>query len=404
MTNSGIPEIEDCSRDPSAPRPLNPLTPHLYKIPGLYIHIPFCLRKCHYCNFYSSTSTSLIPQFLEALFKEMERVRSRETWEPFDTVYLGGGTPSLLTSKQLESILDRIRINFVLLPDAEITLEANPGDLDLSFLQGVRSTGINRLNIGIQSFDPKVLDLLGRRHSREQALSALDNSRKAGFQNMGLDLIYAVPGQDLRLWRETLDKVLAFAPEHLSCYQLTIEPSTPLGKRYQRGEFKAPPEELQYDFFMKTSEWLEEAGYLHYEVSNFARGPSLASRHNQKYWDHTPYLGLGPAAHSFRGRRRWWNRPSLDRYLNDIREEKTAVEGMEVLTDEQFRLEALFLGLRTKRGISLKDFVREHRVDLIAEKRETLSRLEEEGFLSIEKDCLFPTRAGLAVADRLALI
>ncbi len=372
--------------------------------PGLYIHIPFCLRKCHYCNFYSATSTPLIPQFLDALFKEMERVRDQESWEPFDTVYLGGGTPSLLTLEQLESILDHIRRKFVLLPDTEITLEANPGDIDLSFLQGARSMGINRLNIGIQSFDPKVLDFLGRRHSREQALSAVDNSRKAGFQNVGLDLIYAIPGQDLRLWRETLDRAVAFSPEHLSCYQLTVEQNTPLGKRYQRGEFQPPTEELQYDFFMKTSEWLEEAGYLHYEVSNFAKGPSFASRHNQKYWDHTPYLGLGPAAHSFKDRRRWWNYSALDRYLADIGEGKSAVEGMEVLTDEQFQLEALFLGLRTKRGISLKDFVREHRVDLIAEKRETLFKLEEEGFLSIEKDCLFPTRAGLAVADRLALI
>ena len=264
--------------------------------------------------------------------------------------------------------------------------------------------GVNRLNIGIQSFDQEVLDLLGRRHSREQALEALHNSRKAGFQNMGLDLIYAIPGQDLRAWRETLDRALVFSPEHLSCYQLTVEQNTPLGKRYRRGEFQPPAEELQYDFFMKTSEWLEEAGYLHYEVSNFARGLSFTSRHNQKYWNHTPYLGLGPAAHSFKDRRRWWNHSSLDRYLADIGGGKSAVEGMEVLTDEQLQLEALFLGLRTRRGISLKDFIREHHVDLIAEKKETLSKLEEEGFLSIEKDCLAPTRAGLAVADRLALI
>ena len=372
------------------------------RIPGLYIHIPFCLTKCHYCNFYSVTSASLIPRFLAVLFQEMERVHDQ--WGPFDTVYIGGGTPSVLTLKQLESVFLQIQKKFVLLPDTEVTLEVNPGDISPSFLRGLRGIGVNRLNIGVQSFDQGTLDLLGRRHSAEQAISAIANSREAGFQNIGLDLIYAVPGQDLGAWRETLNQALAFSPEHLSCYQLTIEGNTPLGQRYQKGEFQSSAEEVQYDFFMKTSEWLEEAGYVHYEVSNFAKTLSFASRHNQKYWNHTPYLGLGPASHSFRDGERLWNHSSLDQYLAAIERGESPVGAKETLTIEQLQLEAFFLGLRTKKGISLKDLIRGYDFDLIAEKGDALRRLQRDGFLLIKYDTLMPTRAGLAVADSLALI
>jgi oxygen-independent coproporphyrinogen III oxidase len=372
------------------------------RISGLYIHIPFCLRKCHYCNFYSAVTTSSIPTYLAALSQEMEMVRDQ--WGPFDTVYIGGGTPSILTLKQLESILAHVQETFVLLPGTEITLEANPGDLNLPFLRDLRKMRINRLNIGTQSFDQRILDFLGRRHSPEQAISVVESARRAGFQNLGLDLIYGIPGQDLESWRETLSQALVFSPEHLSCYQLTIEGNTLLGQKHRNGEFRIPEEVLQFDYFMKTSEWLEEAGYLHYEVSNFAKSPAYASRHNQKYWNHTPYLGLGPAAHSFKGGERWWNHSSLDQYLADIEMAKLPVEKKEILTSDQLQLETLFLGLRTHRGISLQDFTREFHVDLIAEKEKILTRLQEGGFLSIQDGFLVPTRAGLAVADSLALI
>jgi oxygen-independent coproporphyrinogen III oxidase len=372
------------------------------RVPGLYIHIPFCVSKCHYCSFYSIPSVSPIPEFLRALFLEMEMIH--DPWGPFDTVYIGGGTPSLLTIKQLESILARVQKCFRLLPDSEITLEANPGDLSLPFLRSLKSLGINRLNMGIQSFDQKSLDFLGRRHSPDQAISAIKSARLAGFRNLGLDLIYGIPGQNLASWKETVEQALASLPEHLSCYQLTLEEKTALGKRYRNGEFQLPEEDLQYDFFMKTSEWLEEAGYLHYEVSNFTRSLPFASRHNQKYWNHTPYLGFGPAAHSFQDGERWWNHTSLDRYLADIEERKLPVEKKENLTIAQLRLEALFLGLRTKRGISLQEFIRQYHSDLLLEKKEAIGHLERQGFLSIQNDHLVPTRAGLAVADSLALI
>jgi len=376
------------------------------KIPGLYIHIPFCLSKCHYCDFYSLTSISAIPAFLEALFKEMEMYRNR--FHPFDTVYIGGGTPSALNPQQMEDILMSVQKNFDLISNPgitpEITVETNPADLDRSFLESMREIGINRINIGVQSFDEKVLDFLGRRHSAKQAISAIEASRKAGFCNIGLDLIYGVPEQGIDSWLDTLKQAAAFSPEHLSCYQLTLETKTPLGKRYQAGEFSIPGEELQYEFFMKTSEFLEDAGYNHYEVSNFARGKEYTSRHNQKYWDHSPFLGLGPSAHSFQCNQRWWNHPSLDRYLAAINAGNLPVEETETLTMEQLRLEALYLGLRTKKGIFLQDFKNQYHYDLFTEKKEMLDKLQEEGFISIQDGYLYPTQNGLAVADRLSLI
>jgi oxygen-independent coproporphyrinogen-3 oxidase len=376
------------------------------KIPGLYIHIPFCLSKCPYCDFYSSTSLSAIPDFLNALFKEMEMYRSR--FNPFDSVYIGGGTPSLLSPEQLESILVRVRRNFNLISNPEITpeitIETNPADLDRSFLESMREIGINRINIGVQSFDEKVLDFLGRRHSAKEGISAIEASRKAGFCNIGLDLIYGVPAQGIESWLDTLKQAVVLSPEHVSCYQLTLEAKTPLGIRCRTGEFTLPGEELQLEFFMKTSELLEDAGYIHYEVSNFARGTELASRHNQKYWDHSPYLGLGPAAHSFQDNRRWWNRRSIDQYITAINAGNLPVEEAETLAIEQLRLEALYLGLRTRKGLYLEEFKNQYHCDLLTEKKKMLDKLQEEGLISIQNGYLYPTQTGLAVADSLSLI
>jgi oxygen-independent coproporphyrinogen-3 oxidase len=217
-------------------------------------------------------------------------------------------------------------------------------------------------------------------------------------------LIYGIPGQTIDSWLDTLRQAVAFFPEHLSCYQLTLEPKTPLGKRFQAREFSIPAEELQYEFFMKTSRFLEEAGYTHYEVSNFARETGYTSRHNQKYWDHSPYLGLGPAAHSFQGTRRWWNHRSVDRYIAAVSAGNLPVEETEILTMEQLRLEALYLGLRTKKGVDFEDFRKRYQYDLFTEKRKMLAKLHEEGFIQVQGGRLHPTPTGLAIADSLALI
>jgi oxygen-independent coproporphyrinogen-3 oxidase len=328
----------------------------------------------------------------------------RNDFNSFDTIYIGGGTPSLLSAQQLKNILVEMWQNFDLISNSEITIETNPADLIQSSLESMGETGINRVNIGIQSFDQEVLGFLGRRHSVQQAILAIEASRKAGFHNIGLDLIYGIPGQTIRSWIDTLEQAVAFAPEHLSCYQLTLEAETPLGKRCQAGEFSIPGEDLQYEFFMKTSQFLEDAGYIHYEVSNFARETKYASRHNQKYWDHSPFLGLGPAAHSFQSNRRWWNHRSVDQYIAAVNAGNLPVEETEILTMEQLRLEALYLGLRTKKGVHFEDFKNRYQYDLFTEKRKMLGKLQEEGFIHIQDGRICATPTGLAVADSLSSI
>lgn len=369
---------------------------------GLYLHIPFCKSKCGYCDFFSVTDQALTNEFVEAILYEMEMYRDR--FQAFDTIYFGGGTPSLLPPAHLERILDGIQRAFRIPRDAEITLEANPGDLDLAYLRMLRRIGVNRIVLGIQSFDEATLRFLGRRHSPQESRFAILWAREAGFENVGLDLIYAVPGQGVMLWQETLREAITFSPEHLSCYELSLDAETPLGKRREAGAFDLPGEDLRYDYLVATAQFLEEAGYIQYEVSNFARGSRYFSRHNQKYWDHTPYLGLGPSAHSFLNGKRWWNHRSLAQYLSDVKEAKAPVAGCESLSLEALRLETLFLGLRTRKGIDLERFRRDYGYDPFGQRGELLARLIDDGLLALREGFVVPTRAGMALADRLALL
>jgi oxygen-independent coproporphyrinogen-3 oxidase len=375
------------------------------ELPGLYVHIPFCLSKCVYCDFYSSTDLTLIPDFLAALRREMNL--NKDFKRAFDTVYIGGGTPSILTPADLERLIADILTAFTITPGAEITVEANPGDMTAGRLAALRRAGVNRLNIGCQSFDDDALAFLGRRHHTRQAVEAIRMTRDAGFNNLGIDLIYGLPGPPedaFTIWLATLRTALSFHPEHLSCYQLTVETNTPLADLCRKSEIALPDRDSQARYFSRTAEILEEAGYLHYEVSNFALGNRFLSRHNSKYWNHTPYLGLGPSAHSFDGRQRRWNHRSVTAYLKDLAAGKPPVADSELLSDEQLRLEALFLGLRTRRGIDLADFKRRYGEDLLVEKGKILRKLMEDALVEIRDGFLIPTRAGMAVADSLALI
>jgi oxygen-independent coproporphyrinogen-3 oxidase len=369
---------------------------------GLYIHIPFCQSKCAYCNFYSITSVNLIPQFVAALIKEIKLYKG--TFDSFDTIYIGGGTPSLLSFGQLSDILATINKFHKLDKETEITMEVNPGDVSVEYFKSLISLGINRLNIGVQSLDDKILKYLGRRHNANEARQAILHARVAGFKNLGIDLIYAIYGQSINLWKKTLAQALSFMPEHLSCYELTLESSTPLCKRYRENKIKKLNEKQQKKFFFATAEELGKAGYIHYEVSNFARKNNFKSRHNMKYWGHTPYLGLGPAAHSFLENRRWWNVQSVKNYLNKVSQGIMPVESEEILTAEQLKLETLFLALRTKEGINLNDYQKRFRTDLLEEKKMVIESLINNKLLELKKGFLRPTLAGMAVADILALI
>jgi len=371
-------------------------------LPGLYIHIPFCATKCPYCHFFSTTDITAVDGVVAAIVREMELYAG--DFDTFDTIYIGGGTPSLLTVQQIEAILSGVRKHFTVLPDGEITIEVNPADGDLAWYRAVKNLGVNRLHLGVQSFSGQALAFLGRRHRVEDAFAALDNTIRAGFDNFGLDLIYGIPGQDLQSWQESMACAVSFSPPHLSAYQLAIEEETPLFHSHRRGAFAIPDEDGSLSFFLSTSEYLERSGYHHYEVSNYAASPDRKSRHNQKYWDHTTYLGLGPASHSYREGRRWWNHRNIEAYLNDLALGTAPIAGAETLTGEDLRLETLFMSLRTAAGIDLAAFRRHFGEDLTEKSKELIESLITRGFIVVNDERIYPTRQGLVVADQLALI
>ena len=369
---------------------------------GLYIHIPFCLSKCAYCSFYSIESVNLIPEYMTALKKEFKHYRN--VFSSFDTIYIGGGTPSLLTVRQLADILESVNKYYKISKNAEITLEANPGDISLSYVKAARSLGINRLNIGVQSFNDKILKFIGRRHSAKEAVAAIVAARKAGFKNLGIDLIYGIQGLGIKSWTDILQKAVSFTPEHISCYQLSLDEKAPLFKTYASEGWHLPNEKTELKLFFATAEKLENTGYIHYEISNFARLDKFKSRHNQKYWRHKPYLGVGPAANSFLDNKRWWNNASINTYIKEIASGKTPVEESEILSIEQLQLEALFLGLRIKEGIELQHYKTKYGIDLLMDKKTIIHALIKNKLVELKNGFLRPTRAGMAIADSLALI
>jgi putative oxygen-independent coproporphyrinogen III oxidase len=362
--------------------------------PGLYVHVPFCRTKCPYCDFYSECAPERVPAYLGALERE---TRLRQDAHPsYDTLYLGGGTPSSLSPDELATLFMGLRGTFRLEPGAEITLEANPGDLGQPLLDALAALGVNRISVGVQSFDERELRFLRRRHSVRQARAALRRVRHQGFASLGVDLIHGLPLQDWEPWRQNLEAALDFEPEHISCYGLTLEEHTPMGQAAERGDFELPDEATQAELYLRTSELLSQRGYEHYEVSNFALGSAHRSRHNQKYWHGAPYLGLGPAAHSFDGRSRSWNHRSLDDYLAALDAGRLPMQGFETLDAGQLRLEELSLGLRTVEGVSLR--VAAQNPDAPA----LLTRLEAEGRVQLETDRVLPTPRGFLVADAIA--
>ena len=364
--------------------------------PGLYIHVPFCRKKCAYCDFYSISDLSLIQEWLLALEHEIRLYKER--WGAFDTLYLGGGTPSLLGKAELRKVFGLLHQHFDFVEGTEITLEANPDDLTREKLRLLKDLGITRISLGAQSFNDQVLAFLGRRHTAAQAESALETIRDLGFENLSIDLIYGLPNQKISEWMNTMTHVLDFRPEHLSCYQMTIHGGTKMGQLHKEGRLQALDEDTEQIFFFTTSQFLQQKGYIHYEISNFAFTEWTLSRHNSKYWQHIPYLGLGPGAHSFTGQERWWNIKSVESYCQKLSNGKLPIEDKEILTEEQKRLESLFLGLRTKEGIDLS------LIDYQETTNSIIQKLTSSNLIKIENNRLIPTLKGFAVADSLPLL
>lgn len=377
------------------PATIPPAPNHAEEEPGLYIHVPFCKSKCPYCDFYSVTTLKNVQTWIKALKKEAEHYR--DSFQIFDTLYLGGGTPSLLNPDQLAEVFTSLRAAFTFAPSSEVILEANPDDITPEKLSVYKDLGVNRISVGVQSFREEEIRFLQRRHTAAGAERALGEIRRAGFKNLGVDLMYGLPGQTLSHWLVSLKRALEFQPEHLSCYQLTVEEGTVLGRLKTKGGLQLPDEKAGRRFFLATSRFLEKRGYLHYEISNFARTEALVSRHNSKYWKHVDYLGLGPGAHSFLQGRRWWNVRSVRRYTSLLAQGRLPIEGEESLTPDQLLLETLYFGFRTRRGIDL------HLLETDDPMQAAASELEKSGLVIRKDGRLIPTRQGFLLADSLPL-
>lgn len=375
---------------------------------GLYVHVPFCSRVCPYCDFAVLTGApGRHISFVKHLLREIElwddSRRSRWTHGPFDTVYLGGGTPSSLEPRHLERILATLRERLPVDTDAVVTLEANPEDVTSDSLDTWRALGVDVLSLGAQAFDDAELRFLGRRHDAETARRSVVLASRASFDTVSVDLIFGLPGQGTRAWRRGLETLVDLGPEHVSCYQLTIQPGTPFGHRADRGELAEMAEPEQAERYELAHRILGNAGYQPYEVSNFARGVAHRSRHNRKYWEHAPYLGLGPSAHSFDGqRRRWWNERRLRDWQALLDQGESPGAGDEILDDGALALETAMLRLRTTDGLDLGGFRARFGIDLVATNRDSIDRWVGAGLVRIDAGRLAATTRGLCVADSLA--
>ncbi len=373
---------------------------------GIYLHVPFCSAICPYCDFAVRVGRrEKRARFVDTLCEEISR--EAETRPGFagagiDTIYLGGGTPSILGPEELERILAAVRAAFAPAPGARVFLEANPEDTDAASLAAWRRLGVSFLSLGVQSFEPRDLAFLGRRHTAAEARRAVELAFDAGFETVSIDLIYGLPHHGPAAWRRALEEALALAPQHLSCYELEIHRRTTFGKRRARGELAELPEAEQAELFLLTHRLLAERGYRGYEVSSFARDGTAESRHNRKYWRHVPYLGLGPSAHSFAGRRRWWNERLVPRWEKKVRRGEPGEAGAEVLGDGELALETVMLGLRTAAGVDLERFRTRFGFGLVERNRPRVERLADEGRLRVAGRRLVPTVEGLAVADAIA--
>ncbi|HWO42854.1 MAG TPA: radical SAM family heme chaperone HemW [Candidatus Eisenbacteria bacterium] len=376
---------------------------------SLYIHIPYCISKCPYCDF-NSHVVSAIPEeaYAEALTAELTTHAAREPWlgRSVQTVFFGGGTPSTFHPATIDRILDRTAALFDLDPNCEITLEANPGTVDRARFSGYRAAGVNRISVGIQSFQPRLLQLLGRAHSAEEAKAALEAARSAGFDNFSLDLIYANPGQTLEELAADLQTALRFEPRHVSAYNLTIEEGTPFYREFRSGRLQVLDEEQEIAMAERVETTLAAAGLARYEISNYARR-GFESRHNLNYWEGGDYLGVGAGAHSYHretgGRiygRRWWNEKNPGRYMTALSTSGDAVAGREQSSLPQAAGEFMFSGLRLMAGIDLAAFT-ERFGKTVWELYPRVSTWVEEGFVESDDRRLRLTRRGLLVANSI---
>lgn len=370
---------------------------------GLYIHVPFCIRKCNYCDFVSvPLEEEQVKSYLQALRQEITYYST--TLEAKDkqiaSVFVGGGTPTCLKPGQLGGILEWVQEAFAVWPQAEITTEANPGTVSLASLKELRTAGFNRISLGVQSTHQELLRLIGRIHNFAEAREAVEAARRAGFDNLNLDLIFGLPNQTATHWRRSLADILSLQPEHLSCYGLQLEEGTPLTCAIERGELQACPEDLELEMYLTAIETLEGAGYQHYEISNFAR-PGYQCQHNLLYWHNQEYLGLGPAAHSYLEQSRFSNVENNAKYVSLLEAGKAPREETHKLTVKEQMEESVFLGLRLIKGLKLTDFEKRFHCLLTEIFGIQIAALQKKGLVKIQDGHLKLTEKGLPLANQV---
>ena len=351
---------------------------------GIYLHIPFCEKKCVYCDFYSLENMEHKDVFVSILKKEIaEGARKyQDNLRPATSVFFGGGTPSLLTPEQITSIMEQVRANLPIHPDAEITMECNPGTITKESLEGYLKAGINRLSFGIQSFNQDELDFLHRIHSPEEGKQAVQLARDAGFDNINIDVIFALPNQSIESWQSTLEQAIALNTEHISAYSLIFEEKTPLFTMLQKGLVKPQDEEKDAGMYALTIEMLENAGYEQYEVSNFAKS-NLRCNHNRTYWQAKEYLAFGPSAHGYINNTRYWNFRNLKRYFEAVHKNGVGEASREELSLTNRLYESAFLGIRSE-GLSKMRFMKEFGIDIIEIINSSLDSYILDAFLIVQ--------------------
>ncbi|MFY0687720.1 MAG: radical SAM family heme chaperone HemW [Cyclobacteriaceae bacterium] len=365
---------------------------------GIYIHIPFCLKACHYCDFHFSTNLKLKSAMVDALVKE---IKLKSDASSIETIYLGGGTPSVLSIDELQKVFDAIYQGYIVFEDAEITLEANPDNLNKSFLTDLFNLGINRLSIGIQTFDDKLLNTINRTHSSAQALSCIEDAKNVGIHNISADLIYAIPGGTRVQYQNDLNTLMSLDLPHISIYGMTIEEKTVFGNWAKKGKIQEVVEEEHAFYYQLTHDSLTNNGFEHYEISNFSK-PTMHSKHNSNYWQQIAYIGIGPGAHSFDGKLRRFNIENNVKYIRSL-ENNVIPEQEEILTDTQRLNEQILTGLRTKKGLNLDMIEQRFGKNLFSDHHNTIQQLIASEKMIHHNNQLSLSFKGYMVADEICL-
>lgn len=366
---------------------------------GIYIHIPFCKQACHYCDFHFSTSMKKKEEMVQALVKEMQMRKSEFENETVETIYFGGGTPSVLSDEELAFLIDAVYANFKVAENPEITMEANPDDLSDERIVELAGSRINRLSIGIQSFFENDLKMMNRAHNAEEAKKSLETATRY-FDNISIDLIYGIPGMTNEMWKQNIETALSFGIPHISSYALTVEPKTALKKLIQTGKVSEPKDEVAQEHFMILVEMLQQHGFIHYELSNFGK-PDYFSKNNSAYWLGKKYIGIGPSAHSYDGISRSWNIANNPIYLKEIEVGKLPSE-VEILTANDRYNEYIMTGLRTIWGVSLNRIQKEFGEEVLQYLQKQSEKFIADGLLAVEKNILKTTPKGKFLADGIA--